>query len=216
MNKNELRIVKPYLLLCEGRDELNFLVWYLQHLILENKGLDEIQVIDYGGINDLTKMLKALSKVSEFDKVKKIAVVRDAEQDWEASLTSVSFSMQESNIEEKLFVEDPFLFPGKNAEEKWQNGTLEDFTLKLLQEKCGNEAETCLILDKSKHYLHDVESARQNQFSRFHKNTLHTLFSSTDKFVGLKIGEAARAGAFNWENSELVQLKDFMMRLLIQ
>ncbi len=38
----------------------------------------------------------------------------------------------------------------------------------------------------------------------------NTYFSVTDRYVSLKIGEAARAGAFDWENKALDALRRFV------
>ena len=43
-----------------------------------------------------------------------------------------------------------------------------------------------------------------------HKSRLHALFSVNEKLITLKIGEAARAGAFDWNSSYLEPLRDLI------
>lgn len=57
MADNQFKIKAPCLLLCEGRDESRFLIEYLQYLLREvDKVYDNIQVENFGGINELSKI----------------------------------------------------------------------------------------------------------------------------------------------------------------
>jgi len=49
---------------------------------------------------------------------------------------------------------------------------------------------------------------------RPHKNKLHTYFSLTDDFVGLKIGESAKANAFDFSAKEFESLKTLLEEML--
>jgi hypothetical protein len=61
-----------------------------------------------------------------------------------------------------------------------------------------------------------VESGNQclqsngNEIKRPHKTKLHTYLSGKNDFVGLKIGEAAKAGAWNWEHLKLKPFRDII------
>jgi hypothetical protein len=43
-----------------------------------------------------------------------------------------------------------------------------------------------------------------------HKSKLHAFFSVNDNLISLKIGEASRAGAFDWNSNYLQPLKDII------
>ena len=43
-----------------------------------------------------------------------------------------------------------------------------------------------------------------------HKSRLHTMFSVNEDYIGLKIGESAQAGAFDWTNPLLNDLRDLI------
>ncbi len=63
-------------------------------------------------------------------------------------------------------------------------------------------------------YLVDVKSQRKKDFRTTHKNKLHTYFSSTDSFVGMKIGEAAKAQCFDFSHVNLDFLKNAVIDLI--
>ena len=69
------QIKKPVQLLVEGKDALNFFAAFTKH-----PTLTEIQVQDFGGVNDLGQFLQAFAKAPGFHQVKNIGIVRDAER----------------------------------------------------------------------------------------------------------------------------------------
>ena len=85
MSIERKQIVKPYLLLCEGRDAEGFLINYLNSNALKQdlRFSNEIQVFDFGGNNNLTNFLMNLKNMDKFDRVTSIAVIRDAEKDYD-------------------------------------------------------------------------------------------------------------------------------------
>ena len=52
------------------------------------------------------------------------------------------------------------------------------------------------------------------KFPHEFKTKLHSYFSVTDEFVSLKIGEAAKAKAFNWHSERLIPLRNFMAEMI--
>ena len=63
-------------------------------------------------------------------------------------------------------------------------------------------------------FMDKIISIRGKGFRTPHKNKLHTYFASTDKFVGQKIGEAAKSGCFDFEHKELQFLKNAILALV--
>lgn len=198
---------QPALLLCEGVDEKLFLQWYIAHYLINlDINFTKIQIVDFGGIKELKTKLKIISGQENFDKVKRIAVIRDAETNWKAALDSVSDSIVSSGLDTDIFSSySVYLLPGKD-DEHWTNGTLEDLCVQLVGD------DNCLEI--SRIYLKNIAENRGYGFKRQHKNLLHTYLSGTDDFVGMKIGEAARANAFNWKSERLDGLKSFLYDLI--
>ena len=87
-------ITHKKLLLAEGRDAELFLVWAGRHFRYER----DFQVMDFGGIKELTNFLKLLANDESFDDVETIVIVRDAETDAEAATSSIQHSMTQANI----------------------------------------------------------------------------------------------------------------------
>ena len=55
-------IVQPHLILCEGADEWNFLIRLLNHWIPEDAAFNTIQVIDFGGNDELKNFLESFNR----------------------------------------------------------------------------------------------------------------------------------------------------------
>jgi len=197
--KNEICIIeKKKLIIAEGNDVKYFLI----HL-LNNKGINDIQVIDSGGIKELTICINSLKNIDGFDDVTSILIFRDAEDSAQSAIESVNYSLRATGLittDIKPFTTNNqnnlsigfALFPGID-----ENGYLYN---------CGALEHLCLRLFKDnsnyaiiKNYIEDFQT-KSTKFKSPHKNELHALFTFTDKYVGLKIGETAKTGGFNFDS----------------
>lgn len=205
----------PCLLFCEGRDEKEFLEQYINRFLINEDAIyKKILVINFGGNNELTNRLKATKLLEGFNYVKGIAIIRDAENNCIGAEQSINNSIDISGLQGNLFSGSSiYLFPHKDEVGNWNNGTLEDLCLCILAEDIPNEINSENLLERCKNFVDDIDMQRDRNFPRKHKNLLHTYFSVTNKFVDLKIGEAARAGAFNWQHQKLNDLKEFLLTL---
>ncbi len=207
------KIVKPYLLLCEGRDAENFLINYLESeaLAQDQRFSNEIQVLDFGGNDDLDRFLMNLKNMERFDQVTSIAIIRDAEKDFAKACSDVTRSLRKSGIISPdsygTWVNDDtgvnvgyLLFPLNN-----EAGTLEDLCLNIL-----SESNIESILSSIDTFLTTMESSYGRSYHRKHKNRLHTYLSSSDEYVSMQLGLASKAGAFNWDSVYLEPLKRFL------
>lgn len=215
MVKEQMAIMKKYLILCEGLDEKRFLIEYLnsQALLSDPRLSQEIQVMDFGGINELSNFLMGLRGADGFDGVSTLMIIRDAEKDCNAASQSVASSLKSAGFIAPSKISEWIdsngirigflLFPSCSLDPC--NGTLEDLCLKILNDDHSDERmeDIELLLDKcSKSY--------EESFSKIHKNKLHAYLSTKNDFAGMKIGEAAQAGAFDWNSSILRGLKNFI------
>ncbi|MCR4655245.1 MAG: hypothetical protein K5770_03335 [Lachnospiraceae bacterium] len=207
------KIVKPYLLLCEGKDAENFLINYLESeaLTQDQRFSNEIQVLDFGGNDDLDRFLVNLKNMERFDQVTSIAIIRDAEKDFAKACSDVTRSLRKSGIVSPgsygTWVNDDtgvnvgyLLFPLNN-----EAGTLEDLCLNILSE--SNIESILYSIDT---FLTTMESFYGRSYHRKHKNRLHTYLSSSDEYVSMQLGLASKAGAFNWDSVYLEPLKRFL------
>ncbi len=207
------QIRKQYLLLCEGKDAELFLINYLNSdaLALDQRFSNEIQVLNFGGNDDLSNFLMNLKNMDGFDQTTSLAIVRDAEKDYTKSCNEVSKSLRGCGFispehcgtwacDDTGLKIGFILFPLNN-----KAGTLEDLCLRILSEKNYND-----VLSTIDTFLTTMESSFKRDFHRKHKNRLYTYLSSSDKYVTMPLGLASKAGAFDWDSIELNSLKFFL------
>lgn len=208
------KIIKPYLILCEGRDAQEFLIKYLnsEALAQDKRFSNDIQVFDFGGNDDIYNFLMNLRNMDGFDRVTSMAIIRDAEKDYTKACNEVSRSLKKSGF---VSVEQCGTWAGDDTGLKVgfilfpldnNNGTLEDLCLRILSEKNSKN-----ILSAVDGFLEDMETTYGRVYRRKHKNRLHTYLSSSDEYVTKPLGLASSAGAFDWGSDELIPLKQFLI-----
>ena len=91
MGKNKFDSDHPYVIICEGMDEYSFLIAYLSYLEKYEKDRfsDCHNVVDFGGINDINKLLNDIKNFPKYDDMKGFLIVRDAELDANAAIQSM-------------------------------------------------------------------------------------------------------------------------------
>ena len=221
MNKKIIQSGKPHLIFCEGRDAYYFVYFFLDYIKKKKRDFVAFEGYDFGGITQLPRALKALPFEGEFKTVlKSVSIIRDAETNAQGAFQSVQGALRGAGfaVPDALCrpAWDPAAqYPGvvtgflffPTCSEECTEGTLEDLCLKILAQK------------NAQAILADVERAidpylQNKTLPRPHKNRLHAYFSFTDDFVSLKIGEAAKAKAFSWENPSIASLKNFLRSIL--
>ena len=210
-------IHKKHLILCEGKDEWRFLVRYLNSPALQENPFfsEDIEALDFGGNEDLSAYLAALKLIEGFSDIVSLLVIRDAELDAQKAVHQVQSALRANSLEvpaaqgewtngtpKTCFLLFPALGTGEYA------GTLEDLCVTILDDTL---AET--PLEEIDAFVEHLEQDQKRAFSHRHKTRLHAYFSVNDKFVSMKVGEAADAGAFNWFHPNLDPLKDCLSKM---
>lgn len=201
------------LIVCEGEDAYHFLIPYLnakERLEEDARFGTSVDVISFGGNDELEKSLATVRLTPGFSNVKNMMILRDAEKSAEKASNDVRRALQKTGFSVpdacgKWTTDSDIhvafmLFPTLSAEP--EEGTLEHLCMKLLKP----EYQPAIVLDSISDTMQALEEKEIRTFSHDFKSKLHGFFSLTDGFVGLKIGEAAKAGAFDWGSSELVGL----------
>lgn len=91
---------KPGLLLGEGKDE----VMFFGALLTEMHLMDRVQVLDYGGVAKLREFLDDLAQLPGFEKLRVIAITRDADEDAASAQSSLRNVIDASQIGDVLDV----------------------------------------------------------------------------------------------------------------
>ena len=88
------RIKKSIQLLVEGKDQRDFFETFIRRVELHN----ELQVQDFGGVNELRGFLRALVDSPGFETVVSLGIVRDAEQSATGARQSVTDSLRNAGL----------------------------------------------------------------------------------------------------------------------
>ena len=164
----------------------------------------------------MVQKLAVLKNMAGFDKVTSLLIIRDAERDAISASREIQHALEKNGLPvpqgahcwEGESIKTGFvLFP--TCDGAVQNGTLEDLCLSILSDPSSEE-----VLKEIDGFLKRLEGRRQKTFARIFKAKLHTYFSVHNDYVSLKIGEAAVAGAFDWENAALEPLKNFLEEII--
>lgn len=205
-------IEHPKLLLVEGADAYHFSIWALREY-----ALGDTQVLDFGGVTQFPEYLKTLKAVSGYRGVASLGIARDAEGDPPSAFASVCGALRNAGFAQpdKVFQATSgrpslavFLFPGPHSgTQEARTGTLDDLCLSVLADGLDGKVMACV-----NSFLH---CARQCgcDLRRPHKARLHALLAAHDKFVGLKVGEAANAGAWDWHHPAIEPFEQFLRAL---
>lgn len=214
----------PYVIICEGKDEYAFLISYLNYLEkTENAFVDCHNVIDFGGITDISQGLENLKMYSHYEDMKGFLIIRDAERDARGAVSSLKHHVKqvwdiELDDDGGIKTTDDglkigyYLLPGLDDSGSFSNGTLEDLCADILAGSSGEASAVDLLLSTDRYMCSLTEMIGKN-FIRPHKNRLHLYLSATDKYVGAKVGEAASWGAFDLASPKLDQLKKLILNM---
>ena len=61
-----IEIKSPHLIVCEGLDAKNYMIYFLRCLIEANEQFEKFQAIDAGGNDEFPVFFKTLSKLPNF------------------------------------------------------------------------------------------------------------------------------------------------------
>ena len=199
-------ITAKKLLLAEGRDAEIFLVWAARHFRPEQ----DFQVMNFGGITELTRFLLLLVNDECYDDVETIVVARDAETNTDAAIDSIQNSMKKANMP---VPQKPFEYSGNDtlktafmifSDSTHESGTLEDLCLLTVQDDP--------IMECVADYLECVK-VKGEEVSHVHKKKLHCFLAGKDDYAGLRIGWASREGAWDFDHPALEPFKTIIQEM---
>jgi hypothetical protein len=217
--KGEIKIEKPNIIICEGLDTKLFMIHCLAKLKNEYPILEQFQAIDGKGVANIPKFIRGLDVLPYFEMVKSIIIIRDADDDATDASHSLKNALRKCGFAVPEKANCIAKSDGKyghisvaylilpDVMEGMESGTLEDFCITILDKE-----------QKTERIVGQAEQAVENlsdyvKFRRKHKNILHTYLSLTNKYVGLKIGESAQAGAYDFSSDEVNVIRDLMLKI---
>lgn len=197
------RIDRSKLLLGEGVDEVRFFESLFRHL-----GLTDVQVADTGGKDNMRAVLKTLPRLPRFPQLTSLGVARDADSDAAAAFQSVCDSLKRAGLD------SPGVAGGSaNGPPRVSVFILPDCKSKgMLETLCFQSIAGDTAIKCVDQYFECVKQAANRAPSNMDKARVHAWLASQvqpDK----RLGEAAEARLWPWEDPAFNKLKAFLRNL---
>ncbi|MFQ6120356.1 MAG: DUF3226 domain-containing protein [Methanosarcinales archaeon] len=186
-------------LAVEGKDEVNFFDALLKYV-----EITDIEIRDVGGKNQFKNKLPALVKTSGFSEVEVFAVVRDADEDANASFRSIKNILKKEGLKpptqmNKFSDGKPivgiYIMPGNS-----DRGMLEDLCLRTVENHPAMECVSSFI---------DCVSRLENPPNNLAKAKAHAFLAAMPELAN-SVGIGAKKGYWDFDSDELTDLKSFL------
>lgn len=200
------QIDKDKLLLAEGVDVHRFLMYACKAY-----GISDIQVIDFGGNNELRNFLETLKTFEDLSRIKTLVIARDAETNVTSAIDSIKSAIENINLpvpstpfqfQQENGIKTAFmLFPGPDKNNQCQRGTIEDL--------CLSTVSNDPLLKCVDGFL---ECAKQNQeegdeLKHPWKSRLYAYLAGKDDHAGIRLSQAARDKVWDWEHDSMIPVQ---------
>ncbi len=198
------QIEEKFQLLVEGKDHKNFFEAFLTHLQRKN-----VQIHDFGGINNLKNFLPAFVTMPGFHKiVQKVGIVRDAEQSEENAFKSVRSSLRQAELP----------MPNRCGESSGHNPSITVLILPgggragmletlLCQSVANNPEKTCIDS-----FLQCVRELRGEDIKRPDKAHAHAYLATMDE-PHVSVGVAADKKYWNLDHPVFDGIRQFLRKI---
>ncbi len=199
-----IEILQPNILMVEGTEEEFFF-----GALIGKLGLQKIQVMGIAGKTNFRPRLKAFTSSPGFSQVTSIGIVRDANSDPKAAFQSIHDALQNADLP---VPEHPLVSVGPNPRivvmilpEVNTPGMLEDLCLK------------AVIPDPAMICVDQYFQCLQQQNLSLPRNTSKAkiqAFLASRLEAGKRLGEAAQAGYWPWNDKAFDQVKNFLQQIV--
>ncbi|AXH99847.1 hypothetical protein DV702_08925 [Sporosarcina sp. PTS2304] len=205
-SKMPFQIEKTKLLFVEGKDEVFFFDKLFKHLEIE-----DIQLVEIGGVEQMSVKLAAFMLIPDFESVKSIGFVRDADHSFDSAMQSMRMILENNGLQSSSnhgqVTQDEsdrrigiFIMPGENIE-----GTmLEDLCLHIIKERKYVELIDQYIVDLNKNELpvpSNLAKAKTQIYLASQRKIVHS------------IGLAAQKRYWDLTHPGLDEFKEFIKKL---
>ncbi len=208
-------ITKDKLIVCEGKDEINFLTAFLKNI----GSLDGYQVWDISGVDSLKNKLKVIKSLPNYDKLNTLLLILDSDDNFDSRLQSVKDILKSLDLPypdsagsyktgENIKV-GVFLMPGN-----LENGMLEDLCLKTVTEhpamSCLEAYMACLETNLAKKNLDEPKDPKKYYFPKNVSKAKALAFLAALHEPFNSVGIAALNGYWDFDHASLDDLKRFL------
>lgn len=201
------------IVLCERLEIAAFVDFYIKYLREQGEAVPQVRIINMQSLESLPLYIQRLQEAEGFANVRKIVLFADAgvkrrvTEHYLFKIKKYSF-LQDFNYE-------VYLFPCKSAVGNWTPGFLEDLLLQALKQETSECSNFYNLQNITREYLFSVNISRgkENRLVNRSRNFLYSYFAGTERFVGLRMSEAAAKGAFDLEYEGFKDLREFLTGL---
>lgn len=212
MSKQSI-ITGEVLLLCERVEMAQFMHAYLRHLFKQGISLPNMQIVNYQSIDKLDLLTKRLIQLEGREIVQKAVFFADAADERERRMQKFLQCVTILSLEEWSIART--FSSRQKATKRWQKGYLEDMLLQSLRMESSECSDYYNLYNMSAEYLQSVNCCRgrENRLVNYSRHLLYTYLAGTERYVGMRLGEAALAGAFDLEHPCYASLKECLQGL---
>ena len=195
----QVSIEQAKLLVVEGVDDKRLFNALLRHI-----GVSGIQIVDAGGKDNIRQTLRVITQSPGFSAVSSIGVVRDADANAGSALQSVQDALRAANLPSPdaplSLVEGGIKVAVLIAPYGKSSGAIEDVCLESV---AGDTAMGCV-----QDYLNCIKNsvAESEQPNNLAKAEAQAFLASRER-PGLRLGEAAEAGYWDFEHAAFEPFK---------
>ena len=201
---SRIRISKEKQLLVEGNDQRNFFEALAAHL-----GISEsVQIHNFGGVDELRGFLAAFVKMPNFNSVRSVGIVRDAEASEPAAFQSVQSSLTNADLPAPTLIGRPIaddltvavlVLPGDG-----NPGMLETILCRTFH---GQEVNRCVD-----DFFECVENMQDVSIGHPDKARAYA-YLATRPDAHHSVGVAAKAGVWNLDHPAFGDVREFLIAL---
>ncbi|NEQ73723.1 MAG: hypothetical protein F6K23_12080 [Okeania sp. SIO2C9] len=191
MSQNKTTIEKSKLIIGEGKEDVIFFSQLIEYL-----EINDIQVIDYGGKDELNKYLKTLPKIPGFSNLRFLGITRDADKSFDYASKSIEDSLIKHKLNEieNLKIEK-FILPDNSSP-----GMLEDLCLKSID----TDEISCI-----ESFFQCMEKSTGRKSNKISKAKIYA-WLSTQEHPDKRLGVAVQAGYIKSDNEAFKELTNFI------
>ena len=214
MTKQQSCINEEVLLLCERTDIAQFLHIYIRHLFKKGVSMNNVQIINFSGMDHLLPLLRRIEKLDGFNKVRKALIIGDSGDNIRSKSQLIGSAIRHSFLNQLEYCQHYF-FPGQRSTRGWYHGYLEDVLLEVLQQDSSEECGYYNLYNITADFLLSINGCRGKdcQLKNTSRHMLFGYLAGTDKYAGLRIADAALLGAFDLDNKKFDSLKQYLLGL---
>ena len=199
--------------LCERIYIAAFVDVYIKYLRTQGMEIPKVRIVNLQELENLPQYLDDLEQFVEPANIGKVLVFADASKKRLEKQYFITTALQRSFFQDLEY--DFYLFPRKSEKGNWTPGFMEDLLLPALSQESSEECEFYNLHSITHEFLFSVQNCRGkgNRFVNTSRNFLYSYLSGTEKFVSLRLGEAAAKGAFDLGHESFKDLKEFISKL---